>query len=184
MEQLTGYEQLKASVEKDCKDGCGCFNPDGCNVKGQAKDGKFCLHAYCDKFKWVTDRANHYAEKLDLDSTNILDAWESRRNYWYMNFYQESNQPTIVGDRVRVFETVNEMLEKIGEKRFRCPACGGISASPYTCNSEIVEKGKTCDWKVYGLFGDLGKGVFVYCKDKLEGETIFMPIAWEEAVHE
>jgi hypothetical protein len=29
------------------------------------------------------------------------------------------------------------------------------------------------------LFGDLGKGVFVYCKDRLAGESIFMPIAWE-----
>jgi len=29
------------------------------------------------------------------------------------------------------------------------------------------------------LFGDLGKGIFVFCKDKVAGETIFMPIAWE-----
>ncbi len=29
------------------------------------------------------------------------------------------------------------------------------------------------------VLGDLGKGVFVYCKDMVHGERIFMPIAWE-----
>ena len=38
----------------------------------------------------------------------------------------------------------------------------------------------------YGLYGlyssdrDLGKSVFVYVKEKLRGDNIFMPIAWEE----
>jgi len=26
----------------------------------------------------------------------------------------------------------------------------------------------------------LGKTIFVYCKDQIRGERIFMPIAWEE----
>lgn len=39
---------------------------------------------------------------------------------------------------------------------------------------------KACGWAVYGLLGDLGKGVFVYVKEKLHGDNIFMPIAWEE----
>ena len=83
-------------------------------------------------------------------------------------------------DKVKVFETVEEMLKAIREKQFRCPACGGISTNPYKCNSGLeMSKGKICDWNVGGLFGDLGKGIFVYCKDKLQGETIFMPVAWE-----
>ena len=60
------------------------------------------------------------------------------------------------------------------------------TTNPYKCNSgEEVSKptkknpAKICDWNVDGLFGDLGKGIFVYCKDKLRGETIFMPISWE-----
>lgn len=180
---MTGYEKLKAAIEHDCNDkgSCGCFNPNGCNVPGHRKDGKSCFHSYCDKFKWVIDRAKHYGEKLGLNWEDILDAWEEKRGYWYMNYYQEGNQPEIKGDRVRVFETVEDMLQSIGDKKFRCPMCGGISTNPYECDSGIeMRKGKICDWKVYGLFGDLGKGVFVYCKDKLRGEHIFMPVAWEE----
>ena len=51
-------------------------------------------------------------------------------------------------------------------------AGGKESADPYNC--------KACGWAVYGLLGDLGKGVFVYVKEKLRGDNIFMPIAWEE----
>ena len=62
--------------------------------------------------------------------------------------------------------------EICGKKIPRCPSCGKVTADPYEC--------KACGWKVYGLFGDMGKGVFVYVKDKLKGDNIFMPISWEE----
>lgn len=178
---MNGYKKLMESVKRDCneRNSCGCFNPEGCNTEN-ARIGKYgeegyksCFHKYCDKFKWVIDRAKHYGEKTGLDWEDILDSWEEDRSYWYMNYYQDCNQPEIKGDKVKVFETVKDMINSIGEKRFRCPSCGGISTDPYKCNGG-------CDWKVYGLFGDLGKGVFVYCKDKLKGETIFMPLAWEQ----
>ena len=190
-----GYEKLKADVIRDCNNGEGCFNALGCNkeftkmVPTEGEMKKYtsmvckvrtkCFHQYCDKFKWIIDRARHYAEKLSLNWEDVLDSWEEQRDYWYMNFYQECNQPEIKGEKVRVFETIEDMLKSIGEKQFRCPACGGISTDPYKCNSGEVSKGKICDWKVYGLFMDIGKGVFVYCKDKLKGQTIFMPISWE-----
>jgi hypothetical protein len=193
---MNGYEKLKAAVERDCNEGEGCFNPDGCNkeftvmVPAEGVMKKYtpmvckvntkCFHKYCDKFKWVIDRAKHYGEKLGLNWEDILDSWEADRNYWYMNYYQDCNQPEIKGDKVRVFESVGEMRKAIGKKGFWCPACGGVSKDPYACNSGLeMSKGKVCDWKVFGLFGDLGKGVFIYCKDKLKGETIFMPVAWE-----
>lgn len=186
----SGYESLKAAVERDCNESrsCGCFNPEGCNVPRASigkygEDGyKHCFHEYCDKFKWAVDRAKHYGERLNLNWEDILTSWEQDRSYWYMNYYQDSEQPEIKGDKVRTFETVEEMLNKIGEKKFRCPACKGISTSPYRCNSgKEAVKGKACDWSVGGLFGDLGEGIFVYCKDKLKGETIFMPVSWEES---
>jgi len=176
---VTGYEKLKLSVENDCNDGNKCFNPNGCD-----KHGAKCFHEYCDKFKWTIDRAKHYGEKLGLNWEDVLNSWEEKRNYWYMNYYQESNQPEI-RDNVRVFETTTEMLKNIGHREFRCPACGGVSTSPYKCDSGFLMgrgRGKrkaVCNWNVGGLFGDMGKGVYVYCKDKLAGETIFMPISWE-----
>lgn len=113
-----GYDKLKAAVDKDCvKDG-GTMHPEGCVACG----GK-CSHKYCDKFKWVIDRAKAYGEAT-------------------------------------------------GEMKFRCPSCGKESPNPYEC--------KACGWKVYGLLGDMGKGVFVYVKEQLRGETMFIPISWEE----
>lgn len=89
-----------------------------------------------------------------------------------MNYYQDCNQPEIKGSRTRVFDTLEEFRQSIGEMKFRCLSCGKETADPYEC--------KSCGWKVYGLFGDMGKGVFVYVKDKLKGNNLFMPIAWEE----
>ena len=183
-----GYESLKAAVIRDCteRNACGCFNPEGCDKKcgriGEYGEPgyKSCFHKYCDKFKWVIDRAKHYGEKTGIPWEDILDSWESHRDYWYMNYYQDCNQPTISTANVRIFDTVEDLRSAVGNNGFRCPCCGGVSNSPYECDSGVIRSdGKVCDWKVYGFLGDLGKGVFVYCKDKLHGEKMFMPIAWE-----
>ena len=162
-----GYEKLSAAVEKDCKKGGGTFNPGGC-----IQCGGRCFHKYCDKFKWVIDRAKAYGEATGLDWQAILDSWEADRRYWYMNYYQDCNQPEIKGGKTKVFDTLEEFRQSIGGKRFRCPSCGKETGDPYEC--------KSCGWKVYGLFGDMGKGVFVYIKAELKGDNIFMPIAWEQ----
>ncbi len=183
---MTGYEKLTAAVMKDCNDRghCGCFNPDGCNVEhqtiGEYGHGgyKHCLHAYCDQFKWIIDRAKHYAEKTGIPWQEILDSWEAHRHYWYMNYYQECNQPKIGDDRVYVFETLEDLKESIGNKGFRCPKCGRISESAYECTND------GCDWNAYGLFGTLGKGAYVFVKEEVFGQRIFMPVAWEEDAHE
>jgi len=156
-----GYRKLVASVERDEKESPG-------------------FHDYRGKLAWAIARAKHYAEKTGLTAEAILDAWEGRRDYWYMNYYQECNQPDIHGEKVHVFDTVAEMLVSIGTAGFRCPACNGASRSAYECTTGRKLHGKTCDWKVYGLFGHMGKGTAVYVKEKLAGENIFMPIAWEK----
>lgn len=172
---MNGYSKLMSAVMKDCKEGRDCFNQKVCDKNSG------CSHRYCDKFKWVIERAKHYAEKMGLNWEDVLDSWEESRNYWYMNYYQECNQPLINSDRVRVFDTLDELTDSFQGKGFVCPMCSGISSNPYTCNSGLeMSAGKTCDWKVGGLFGDLGKGIFVYCKEKLRGNTIFMPVAWKE----
>lgn len=162
-----GYEKLSAAVTKDCEEGGGTLHPEGC-----CKCGGKCFHRYCDTFKWAIDRAKAYGEAMGLNWEDILDSWEESRSYWYMNYYQECNQPEIKAGKVRVFDTLEDYRAAVGEKKFRCPSCGKATADPYEC--------KACGWKVYGFLGDLGKGVFVYIKDKLKGCNIFMPIAWEE----
>ena len=85
-----GYDKLKAAVDKDCKKDGGTIHPEGCVACG----GK-CFHKYCDKFKWVIDRAKAYGEATGLNWEDVLDGWETDRNYWYMNYYQDCNQPEL-----------------------------------------------------------------------------------------
>lgn len=170
IEECEGYKKLLAAVEAD-------------EAKDQPKDGRR-FHDYRGKLTWAVERAKHYGEKLGIDPAALLDQWESKRRYWYMNYYQEAQQPQIDAANVRVFETVEEFKASAGEPKFRCPACGGVSTNPYTCDSGKhieLERGKTqiCNWKVFGLFRDLGKGVFIFIKSELAGELIFMPIAWQ-----
>lgn len=159
-----GYKKLLASVESS-----------------ESKWPNF--HNYRAKLQWALDRAKHYSEKTGVSVETILDAWEKRREYWFMNYYQDANQPLIKDSNVRVFSSQSDAQNAVGTDGFRCPACGGKSNSPYECDSKVVTNGKPCDWKVYGLFRDLGKGVTVIAKDTMQMERIFMPIAWElEAV--
>ena len=170
---------------------CNCFNENGCdkhNIYGGVDNQlvlkvKNCPHEYCDKFKWIIDRAKHYAEKTGLIWEAILDQWEESRNYWYMNYYQECNQPEIKDENVMIFETVEDLHKSVGDIGFRCPLCNGISTNPYECNTGIKigknDTGKTCNWVVYGLLRDLGKGVYVFVKEEVKGERMFMPVTWE-----
>jgi hypothetical protein len=135
---------------------------------------------------FAVNRAFHYEEKTGIPAGEILTAWESRRDHWYMNYYQEANQPLIDGESSRVFETTDDLVEAIGKDGFRCPNCKGVSRSPYECDSGVKlpllnsgGKPATCNWKVYGLFRALGKGVYVFVKSELKGENIFKPVAWE-----
>ena len=75
----------KAFDNEGVKDG-GTMHPEGCVACG----GK-CSHKYCDKFKWVIDRAKAYGEATGLNWEDVLDGWETDRNYWYMNYYQDCN---------------------------------------------------------------------------------------------
>lgn len=162
-----GYEKLSATVEKDCAKSGGHLHPDGC-----CKCGATCLHRYCDQFKWIIDRAKSYGEALQIDWQKVLDGWEEDRNYGYLNYYQDSNQPEIKGEKVKVFDTLEDFWDAVGEFKFRCPSCGEVTTDPYEY--------KACGWKVYGLLRGFKEDVFVYVKDKLKGERIFMPLSWEK----
>jgi hypothetical protein len=83
IEGCEGYKKLLAAVEYD-----------------EAHNSK--AHDYRAKLAWVVDRAKHYAERTGLDASDILDKWEEGRPYWYMNYYQDCEQP-LLDEKVRVF---------------------------------------------------------------------------------
>jgi len=186
------YEKLLNAVVRDLKEdkervsqgrtslGRGCAEyTDDCKQRliEYAENGKECLSKceYCSKFKWVIDRAKHYGEKLGIPWKEVMQSWDEDMSYWYMNYYQECNQPRIEGNNVFVFESAEEMREKVGTE-FICPCCKGISTNPYECNSGIIIKGSgVCDWKSYGLI-QLNLA-FIYCKKERKSTKCFMPKA-------
>lgn len=87
-------------------------------------------HDYQAKFDWAIERAKHYAEKLCCTWEEVLTAWETDRTYWYMNYYQECNQPLIKGETVKVFDNAEAFHESVGNQGFRCPKCSKVSKKP------------------------------------------------------
>lgn len=152
--ETKGIESLRKAVDKD--------------LQGSSS------HDYEAKFEWVLDRAQHYAEVFGVEREEILKHWEQARNYWYMNYYQDANQPLLNTGNVKMFENLEDAKESFEGKGFRCPKCEKESSDPYECSQE------KCDWKIYGLFRDMSKGVHIGIKDRLIVQNLFKPIAWEK----
>jgi len=147
----------------------------------------------CDGEKLATDleafirkKVAEYSEKLGYSELEVLQAIESKRTYSAVNYYQESNFPSL--DEVAVFNNLEEFRQKYPSAKYRCPACEGITTNPYDCNSNLPKKSAkagskekgVCNWKSYGLFGTLGKGMRIAFKDNFLNEprieSIFMPV--------
>lgn len=128
-----------------------------------------------------------YSEVLGIPQADLLSAFEKRRDYSPINYYQEANFPDLSG--VVLLESLEEFKRIYPSGKFRCPACGGESTNPYECNTGLtVGKGKdshVCDWKAYGPFGTMGKGMRVTFRDGFidhpRVDEIFMPIEAENA---
>ena len=125
---------------------------------------------YEEKLNWIIKRAEEYADILETTPCEILTAWEKQRNYWYMNYYQETNQPSLKRKDIYIFKNKEEFFKKYNQ--FICPNCGEIIKDPQECYK--------CGWKSYGLFGTLGKGIYILLKDKIIVIEIFRPVKLEQ----
>lgn len=186
-----GIESLLASIQQDCKEGNDCFNPAGCDkvrhlhlpedrpglvemgIKTKCVANTKCFHDYCGKYKWILDRAEMYAKLTGKTRDEVLTAWEEQRTYWYMNFYQEANQPEIKTEGINIFlheDWIKALTTKFGtdskQWKFKCASCGNVQSQQdfidngakehvdnvyYSCLGRYV-KGKGCDWTLGGLF--------------------------------
>lgn len=189
-----GLEKLIEAVKKDCNQGNGCFNMNGCDhefTRTVKQDDPYfikrgftqkcikvskCTHKYCDKLKWIIERAQQYADTIGVTRDEVIDAWENNRDYWYMNYYQECNQPSLNGsNRVLKFSEWNkELIERFGGNyenwKFVCPVCGHVQSMAdfkaidkdinlsYSCcigrftGSDDKTGVKGCNYTVNGLF--------------------------------
>lgn len=123
------------------------------------------------KYEWALARAQQYADALGTDRETVLAAWEEDRDYWYVNYYQESNQPDLTGEIgvVTLAEWRAEGEQLYGKEqldwRFRCPACGHVQTmrkfkeaglnpqlAYLNCASRHDLGGKAdCKWTIGGL---------------------------------
>jgi len=140
---------------------------------------------YCAKYYWVLKRATSYSIDLNMPLSEILEGWEHDRDYWYLNYYQECNQPVLTGTGgmpIRIVEDPEDFMKQIdNRKEFICPKCGRLGPSYQECEgrkdgNELLD----CDWASYGLFKTMGKGVIVVMKRPFKVLEIFMPAAWAE----
>lgn len=127
--------------------------------------------------KFLNETLENYSAFLGFDKLKIMKAIESRRNYSAINYYQRANFPLL--SDIKIYENRDEFLKQCPSHAFICPHCNGISSDPNECNSGIKIEGKLCDWKSYGLFGTLGKGINILFKDSFLKDgvvyDIFMP---------
>ena len=119
-----------------------------------------------------------YSTALGLTHDEVLAAIEARRDVTAPNYYQEANFPKL--DGVRVFESPAAFVAAFPSGRYVCPSCEGHSTDPYECDAGTVRDGKRCNWKSYGLFGTMGKGLRAIVKstflDAPRVHEIFMPV--------
>lgn len=83
----SGYKSLKTAYIHDVKKASEAHSP--------MRDKQEFLR----KFRWVIDRAKHYAQRLNKPIEEVLNEWESKRNYWWINYYQECSQPKILSNK-------------------------------------------------------------------------------------
>lgn len=122
-----------------------------------------------------------YAAKLGFSQLDLLTAFEKKRDYSAINYYQQANFPDL--EKVLILNTFDEFKRRFPSGRFICPLCGGVSTDAYECNSGVQvghgTENRTCDWKAYGLFGTAGKGLRVVILDTFldnpRVHEIFMP---------
>ncbi len=103
--------------------------------------------------KILDTRLENYSQVTGLSKDKILIAFEKARNVNTVNFYRVRRLPLL--ENVLVFDTLSAFKEAFPSGKYICPNCEKESTDPYECSQE------ECDWKVYGLLGDLGKGIIV-----------------------
>lgn len=172
-----GLESLQLAVIEDTERGENCFNPEGCDkiaremqpetnpkllamgIKKKCVIKVKCNHLYCDKFKWIIDRAKMYADFTGLTLEQVLEEWENSRDYWYMNYYQDCNQPEIKADPsvkiIKYDDWLMELKSRFGEDpknwRFDCPMCKNSQSGQDFIDAGVEE------WRSYVYFSCLGR---------------------------
>jgi hypothetical protein len=81
-----GYKSLKAAYIKDVQHAERYRSRFGRKPMREKEE-------FLQKFKWVIGRATHYAHRTNRSVEDVLWSWESDRDHWWLNYYQDCRQP-------------------------------------------------------------------------------------------
>lgn len=129
------------------------------------------------QIEWIRQMFLDYSEKLGIPVDELVDIAESKRDYWWPNYYQECNFPPLDSESiVGIFRTAEEFRKYAKEHwdGFKCPRCGAVSQNPQECIHRVNKDGK-CDWAAYGLFR--GPTTVIVLEIGLSAIPIFDPVA-------
>lgn len=131
------------------------------------------------KMEWIRNRAEQYAEKFNKTTDEIIAIWESKRNYSFMNYYQECNIPDL-SEKQTILQSdwlkqAEDRFGSIKNAKFVCPSCGHIQGvgeflragldvnESYQCCAsrfpELHYKNDKCKWTTGGLLNIGGLSV-------------------------
>lgn len=102
--QSDGYKSLKAAYERDVQDAHKELQRGRRPMRDKQEFRKL--------FDWVISRAIHYAYHKQTTVDVILNQWEADRDYWWLNYYQESRQPWLVKSEHVRHRTVRNYYKK------------------------------------------------------------------------
>lgn len=108
-----GYQSLKAAYKRDA-------HKAGQQPRPMRRKAELYAH-----FCWVINRAKHYAYCHGVSMEAVLDLWESQRDYWWLNFYQEGRQPKLASGKPR------NVRPPKAETRFKRMSFGPYSPERY-----------------------------------------------------
>jgi hypothetical protein len=80
-----GYKSLKAVYVKAVQDAAKQIKKGRTPMRNKEE---FLRH-----FNWIIGRAKHYADHANCTLDIVLNAWEEKRTYCWLNFYQDGRQP-------------------------------------------------------------------------------------------
>jgi hypothetical protein len=124
--------------------------------------GKTGLQRVIEKVTFLCERVPQYAKIMGKTELETLELFAKSKNCNYTNYFQNVNFPDLT--EVYIFDTIQDFKAKFPSKQYTCPRCAGISTDYQECNSGRAVDKKVCNWKVYGLFGDMGEGIKVIIK--------------------
>ena len=113
------------------------------------------------KLQWVLDRADKYAAFCGATRDEVLAAWESKRDSWWLGYYAEHKQPDPRGFQGKPVLSYDDWLERgkalygpdMLDWKFVCPVCGHVQTL-----REFADGGVDPDYGVCNCASRFGLG--------------------------